>query len=137
MQNNKLISLLLSFSSHELVRFRKYIISPFFNENKELVLLFDAIRPNLLSNNKTEKPFGKLGLWSKVFKKKKYDDTRFRRICSDLLRLAMGFLAYSQYNKTSNHANIHLLNAIGGTPLTKHFNGTVRQMDKELSTSQY
>ena len=137
MQNNKLTSLLLSFSSLQLARFRKYIISPFFNENQELILLFDAIRPRLVANRKTEEPIDKLGLWSVVFKKKKYNDTRFRRACSDLLRLAMDFMAYSQYAANPNNANIHLLNAVAGTPLKKHFSGTVRQMEKQLSTSAH
>ena len=137
MQNNKLISLLQTFSSYDLIRFRKYIISPFFNEIQELVLLFDALKPTISPSSKTASASDKLGLWSNIFSKKPYDDTRFRRICSDLLRLAMDFLSYNEYAKSTGSAQIYLLDAMTGTPLKKHFDGTVRQMEKTLDGAGY
>ncbi|MEO1260260.1 MAG: hypothetical protein AAFZ15_15805 [Bacteroidota bacterium] len=132
MHTNKLITLLQTFSSHELVRFRKYLLSPFFNENEELVRLYEAVRPILSSNNKTEGKDDKLGVWAKMFPRKDFNDTRFRRLCSDLLRLAMDFLAYNNYVRHPGSTHRYLLDAMTGTPLKKHFNGAIRQMEKTL-----
>lgn len=133
MNNNKLITLLQTFSSHDLVRFRKYIESPFFNENKELIQLFDAVKPMLSAKSKTKENTNKLRIWAKMFPGKAYNDTRFRRLNSDLLRLAMDFLAYSNFTNHPGSPQRYLLDAMTGTPLKKHFNGTIRQMEKTLA----
>ena len=132
MHNNKLITLLQTFSGHDLVRFKKYLLSPFFNESKELVQLFEAVKTVLPVSNKTEANGDKLGLWAKMFPGKKYNDTRFRRLCSDLLRLAMDFLAYTNFTNHPGSTHRYLLDAMTGMPLKKHFNGAIRQMERTL-----
>ena len=44
MLSDKLISLLKTFSKYDLNAFGKYLASPFFNENKDLITLFSLIQ---------------------------------------------------------------------------------------------
>ncbi len=134
MNNSKLYSLLLTFSTYDLLRFRKFITSPFFNENHELVQLFEVIKTDL--TNKTGKTKDKLGFWSAIFADRPYNDTRFRRLCSDLLKLALDFLAYQTYQSNPSTVHSFLLHSLADTRLEKHFKGVVRQMEKDLAKSR-
>lgn len=127
MFNTKLVAFLQTFSRLDLAQFRKYIVSPFFNEREELVSLFDLLIETELLFGKTEKTMDKLGAWKKLFPGATYDDVRFRRICSDLLRLAMDFSAYNQYTSNPSTSQVFLLNALAPTRLEKHFDGVLRQ----------
>lgn len=137
MQKNKLITLLQSLSSQELVFLRKYVNSPFFNENLELVKLFDAVATSLPTDGKTEISLNKLGLWTKIFPGKPYNDTRFRRICSDLLKLVFDYLSYNQFKKLPLTSSLFLLPQLSGPQLDKHFAGVVRQMNNELEQADF
>ncbi len=120
MQSSKLFAFLRSFSRYDLAQFRKYLASPFFNEREELVRLFD-----LLGEGDTSKT----SIWLRLFPATTYDDLRFRRHCSDLLRLAMDFTAYNQYASNPATGQVFLLHALASTDLEKHFDGVMRQAE--------
>ncbi len=132
MENTKLFTLLRTFPPSGLSRFGKYVVSPFFNENQELVLLFDVLKKGLVPATKTGKASSKLEVWEEMFPDKPYNDTRFRRLCSDLFRLATDFAAYQMYKSNPSTSHVFLLHALSGTRLEKHFNGVVRQMEADL-----
>ena len=95
MKNNKLITLLLTFSKNDLLQFKKYLLSPFFNENEKIIQLFDLIQHKFLKD--TKKQPSKQEIWLTLFGKKTYRDVQLRRLFSDLNQLANGFLAYQKY----------------------------------------
>ncbi len=132
MQNNKLFELLLHFDSVEMSRFNKYVASPFFNENQELLLLLNAIKQEIASSKKTAAETNKLDIWKNMFPKNTYDDIRFRRLCSDLHRLATDFIGYQKYKANPAVSHAFTLTGLAETRLEKHFNGVVRQMNAEL-----
>ena len=130
MLSDKLTSLIFSFSKPELNSFKKYLSSPFFNENQDLIKLFDIINDQLStsSNKGTQKPqLKKSDVWKKLFPDKKYADVQLRRLCSDLTKLAHSFLAYNQFTTTPFQEQTYLLSAINEPNLNKHFTGVVRQ----------
>lgn len=135
MQKNKIISLLSHFSSNDLTRFRKYVFSPFFNENLDLSNLLEALIPYFRLSNKTENLPDKLGLWQKIFRNEPYNDVVFRRLCSDLTKLAYGFLAYQQLKKEEVSEQVHLLEGVNNPKLKKHFDGVLRQIRNSQSQS--
>lgn len=110
MFENKLTTTLGNFSKYELNQFRKYILSPFFNENEDLLVLFDTLLP--FFKKKTDVALDKEAIWVKIFSQKKYNDTKFRRLNSDLLKLAEGFIAYNLYNQSPIVPQLFLLKAI-------------------------
>jgi hypothetical protein len=128
MLNTKLVEFLRSFSRHELTQFRKYLLSPFFNEKEEFVPFYDLLSEELLAG-RTSNGLSKAQVWDTVFPKTKYDDLRFRRLCSDLMRLAMDFTAYHQYASNPATAQVFLLHALANTRLEKHFDGVLRQTE--------
>ncbi len=130
MLSDKLISLLNTFSKPQLNNFKKYLSSPFFNENQDLISLFDIINYQLASpvNNGEKYPqLEKENVWKKLFPQKKYKDVQLRRLCSDLTKMAHSFLAYKQFKNTPFQEQTYLLSAINEPDLNKHFTGIVRQ----------
>lgn len=125
MKNNKLVTLLASFSKTELLQFKKYLISPFFNENKHLIKLFEFIYKHL-SKKENKFDFDKSVIWKFLFGKKPYKDVQMRRLLSDLNQLANGFLAYQRYQKTPALESVFLMNSLQYSELDKQFEGAFR-----------
>ncbi len=130
MLSDKLIRLLMSFSKPQMTRFRKYLISPFFNENEQLVQLFDLIvewfSKSNLSKEKVEH-LEKRDVWKKMFDSVPYKDARLRRLCSDLTQEAMRFLAYLELERNPVDEQVYLLKVLNQSELSKHFIGVARQ----------
>lgn len=122
--NNKLTTLLTTFSVYELNSFRKYLRSPFFNENGTLLELFDLINEALRLYENV--PFSKEKIWQQLFKNKPYNDRRFRRQCSDLCRLAEDFLAYKMYAAQPVNRHLDFLKVVYERNLDKFYNTTMR-----------
>lgn len=135
MVNTKLFTLLQTFSGTDLQRFRKYLLSPFFNENEDFVRLFDRVRSNLRTMGKTKPGAQKLGYWQHLFPGQPYDDTRFRRFCSDLYKLALDYLSVKEFRSDSPVDSIYLLDALAPTKLDKHFEGVVRGVEQKQRKS--
>ncbi len=129
MLNTKLVALLRTFSRHDHAQFRKYLASPFLNEKEELTLLFDQLAATGLLAEKSETDLEKGAVWQSLYPATAYDDVRFRRLCSDLLRLAMDFTAYNQYASNPAINQVFLLHALASTRLEKHFDGVLRQTE--------
>lgn len=123
MLSNKLITLLETFSKNDLVRFKKYVGSPFFNENKDLVNLYDLLQPHL-RKKKAGVSFDindKEKVWKSLYQKVPYKDVKMRRICSDLTKLALGFLAMKEFKKSALLESAFLLRPLNDTSLTKQY----------------
>ena len=130
MLSDKLTSLLFTFSKTKLNAFSKYVSSPFFNENQDIIRLFDIVNDHIsLSNNNgvPKSQLGKKEVWNKLYPEKKYADVQLRRLCSDLTKIAHSFLAYNQFKTTPFQEQTYLLSAINEPDLNKHFTGVVRQ----------
>lgn len=128
MENSKLFSALSYFDKYEQNRLRKYIQSPYFNKNEGLVILFEEIT-KYHNKNKAGKKVKKLKsdfLWEKIYSDKKYDDVRFRKLRSDLLKLIQGFLAQQVYDGNPLHQATYLIEAIGKKHLTTLNDSSIR-----------
>jgi len=77
-----------------------------------------------------------VSIWSHLFPQRTFDDTRFRRLFSDLLQLALDFLAYQQYKNAIALNRILLLRSLTSPSLEKHFNGTVKQAKIDLEKQE-
>ncbi len=122
MLNSKLAAFLRTFTRYDAAQFRKYLASPFFNEREELVRLYDSWEKDGMDMEKEV-------FWQRLYPGSSYDDVRFRRLCSDLLRLAMDFTAYNQYASNPATGQVFLLHALASTDLEKHFDGVMRQAE--------
>lgn len=133
MIKNKLYTLLQTFSKQDLNQLRKFLESPFFNENPDLVRLFNLFEEHFQADRE---PSGdpdaqKQRIWKRLFKKRPYKDIVLRRLFSDLTRLSLEYLSYRQIQKDPLYQSRHTLTAINEAALHKHFEGVVRQSQQQ------
>lgn len=90
MYTHQLIGLIKSFSKKEMMRFGKFLKSPYFNNRKKLNKLFIILKrfhPDFEKRNFTKENIYKLLYGNKV-----YNDSTFRNLMSDLSKLAQQYL---------------------------------------------
>ncbi len=134
--NSKLLSILVTFTKIELNRVKKYIRSPYFNKSQDIINLF-FIMEKMVTSTRKEIIFNKEKVWKKLFPTKKYDDLRFRKLNSDLLKLVEDFLAQEVYEQNPIHKATYLIEAVGNKRLKKLYNTTMntarRLSDKQVN----
>ncbi len=126
MTDSKIYNVLTHFDKVEQNRLRKYIRSPYFNVNETLMTFYDVLAEHINANGKAGE-LTKEQLWSQLYEKESYNDVRFRKLSSDLLKLVEGFLAQQVYDdRPIQKANL-LLEAIHSKKIEKLYNSAIRQ----------
>lgn len=133
MRSSKIYSILEHFDKYEQNRFRKYLASPYFNKDENLVKLFEVLLHDI--NLRRKPSFEKIDVWDKLETGKNYDDVRFRKYCSDLLKLLEGFLAQQSYEANPLHQATYLIDAVSKKKMEKLYNSTVKTA-RRLSDQQ-
>lgn len=123
---NKLLSALQFFSVYELNRFRKFITSPYFNEQEVLVQLFDLYK-NYLKKSQT-KTLSKEKVWQTLCGTQTYNDIKFRRYHSDLLQLAEDFLTQQHYEKSRFYRINFLFQAVNEQKISVLYQTALEQV---------
>ena len=131
--NNKTYTILQSFDKYEVNRLRKFLKSPYFNMNEAIVGLFEIFIRDIFA--KSTKELSRAVIWSKIYGQKKYDDVRFRKLNSELLKLVEKFLAQQIYENNPIHQATHLIEAVGEKKLEKLYSSTMRTA-RRLSDQQ-
>jgi len=126
MQNSKLIVLLKTFDETILAELHKFVSSPFRNEQKNVISLYQTLyklaptykKPNI------EKEY----IWKHIYPKETYNDIRLRRLMTDLLRVCEDFIIYKQAEKDKLTQQTYLLQYYRANELDKHFNTCLRNI---------
>ncbi len=108
---------------------KKFVRSPYFNENHFLVKLLDLL---LIGDN-----LDKSELWRTVRPQTPFNNLLFRRMCSDLTKLIHDFIAVDQYKKSSILKNNDLLRYFNENNLDKHFWGIEKVQRKQFDSLPY
>jgi hypothetical protein len=137
MKNNKLLSLLSTFTLRDWQQFGGYIRSPFFNQTETLIRLADELEVLYRQGQLPEPPIKKSKLYRKLFPGSPYDDANFNRMCSRLLQLAAGFLAYQAWQSDGIMANYYTLQAFFERKLDKHFRFTFQKTKNQLEQEPF
>ena len=95
MKQPKTIELLRSLTVWELKSFEKYVASPFFNLNENVVLLFKALIKQYPGFDNG--PINEVHLHKELFGKKPFSHQRLRYVMTDLTFLLEDFIAYNVY----------------------------------------
>ncbi|GJM32273.1 MAG: hypothetical protein DHS20C18_12740 [Saprospiraceae bacterium] len=133
MRNTKVYSILEHFDKYEQNRLRKYLSSPYFNKNETLVELFEQFVNHI--NSEIQGDWAKEKVWKKIMPGVPYDDVRFRKYLSELLKLVEGFLAQNVYEKNPLHQATYLMDAVGKKKMTALYNSTMKTA-RRLSIQQ-
>src|SRR5690606_40357236 len=110
MRSTKLYQILSSFTKIEQNRLRKFVQSPFFNPSQALVQLFEYLIEDINQNAQT--PLEKEDIWNILEPESSYDDVRFRKYNSDLLKLVENFLSQEVLEENKIAKSILLLEAL-------------------------
>ena len=122
--NNKTYTILQSFDKYEVNRLRKFLKSPYFNMNDSIVELFEIFIQHIFGSPHRE--LEKERVWEKIYPSKKYDDVRFRKLNSELLKLVEKFLAQQVYEVNPIRQAVHLMEAVSNKKLEKLHNSTLK-----------
>ncbi len=133
MQNTKVYSILQYFDRYQQNRLRKYITSPYFNKHPVLIELFELFihyinKPGLPHLDKEE-------IWKKLTPDKPFDDVRFRKLLSELLKLVESYLAQQVYEENPLHQATYLIEAVGNLKMEKLYSSSMRTA-RRLSKQQ-
>ena len=141
MREGKLYQAIIQLNGHELNRLHRFILSPYFNRNDATIHLFEWIKEDLKQDKKEDVP--KEELWVNCFgKTEKFDDGRFRKLQSDLLKLIEEFYAQEQFEANPIHKAKYLLEAIYNRDLKDLKTGSLKTAkrfaeDQLLKPSSY
>jgi hypothetical protein len=132
MKDTKLVQTLLQLDKAERNKFKKFLISPYFNNDDNIVAIYDILEGNI-SNQKEEFP-EKTILWKRIFKGIAYDDIRLRKYFSDLLKLLSQFLSLDLYQNDPIHQDLNLLEVINNKKLNALANNSLKNARVHLAT---
>jgi len=111
MRQSKLIQVIEQLDGHELNRLHRFVISPYFNRNEPIIRLFEFVKTEI--KNPTELELEKEALWKICFgPDEPFDDGRFRKLQSDLLKLIESFFAQEAFESNPVHKAKYLLDSI-------------------------
>jgi hypothetical protein len=143
MTDSKLYSVLTHFDKIEQNRLRKYVRSPYFNVNELLMSFLDILFAHINANEKAGVITKEL-IWASLYDIESFNDVRFRKLSSDLLKLIEDFLAQEKYEKDGLQKASYLLDAIGEKKMEKlHKSGIksarelLRQQNQKSATFYY
>ncbi len=91
MINNKFIQLILSLSSFEKKQLLLFFQSPFYNKKNEYIACLEFFL-DMTSQSQYSTDLTKQKTWAYVFPKKPFSDLKFRRLLSDMYKLAEEFM---------------------------------------------
>ena len=135
MRNSKLYTTLKSFDKIEQNRLRKFLSSPYFNSNQALIDLFEFLIREI--NQEKTTPLDKPVLWRILEPGHPFNNTRFRKYCSDLLKLTEDYLAQEAFEGHPTYKAICLMEAVGKKKLEKLFNGALKNANSRLEKQPY
>ena len=135
MFSDKLITLLQTFSRAELGRLHKFLQSPYFNDQKEVTLLFEWVAQALRKSESAAVLLTKEKVWAALYPHQKLNDAQLRRLASDLSQLVLQFLLQENRRQDPIAEALEMQKVLEKPELKKHLNGVERQLEKLLDTT--
>lgn len=106
-----LVKLLKTLSKEELLRFGKFLKSPFFNYTPSLIRFYQSLKRYHPSYDSPRLDVEKL--WVKAFPDKKFDEQKFRQLCSDLSRMVEQYLVQLELERPEGKSQHLLIQSLG------------------------
>lgn len=132
MLSDKLLSLLGALSKPERNRLRKFVHSPYLNEQGDVCRLFDVLDAALRKTSDKRPALDKNAVWAMLYPHRPYDDAHLRRLLSDLIQLTQRFLVMEWREQDPLSEALDLQRALERFDLPKHMVATERTIDRLL-----
>ncbi len=123
MQNSQIVAVLKSFSKKETREFRKWLLSPFHNQRKDVLDLFDYFQKN--DHLTKEHLLSKTKIYPKIFGKEPFNDAKIRQTMHFLQKQLDDYLGYKEFKSNEVGNKIFLLRAYRKKKLEKPVKKTI------------
>lgn len=127
MRSTKLYQTLVQLTVYERNSFNKYLKSPYFNKNEKLIQLFEHLDQLIRGSEEVE--ISKEELWGKI-SDVPFQDVKFRKASSDLLKLLEDFLALENYKSHPFFQSKHLLEALSNKKLEHLYKSSLSKAER-------
>lgn len=127
--SNKLISLLVTLDRPQRKKCGLLLQSPYFNRSPDLYDLFLELSRRLEKDLSIEKT----AIWKGVWGKRKYNDVRFRKYCSDLLKLVEEFAIQEELEGSAMVKDRLRLAAMNRLKASKQLEGIMRNWESSMA----
>jgi hypothetical protein len=131
MRNSKLYSVLKEFDKYEQNRCRKYIQSPYFNRSEKIAELYEFFIGKVNEGEEGEE-FTKESIWEVLHSGTEFNSDRWRKYCSDLLKLIEGYLIQEEFDKDTSSKDCYLMQAVNERELKTISSSIVKKSENNL-----
>ncbi|MBK9254159.1 MAG: hypothetical protein IPM42_01590 [Saprospiraceae bacterium] len=129
MKEKKIVAALSALNVYELNSFKKFVQSPYFNVNQNIVLYLDLLEGQLRKKEK-EPELSDQKYWEIIFKPLPYNELKFNKLNSDLVKLFEQFIAQQEFDKMPSF-NINLkLEGLRKKNIDKLYNGVIGEVQR-------
>lgn len=130
MFSEKLLILLQSLSKYQLNQLRKFLCSPYFNEQEELVKLFELCNQAMRKGQDAVEKLDKTSVWQRLFPTQPFDDAQLRRMASELTQLTLRFLQLEYRENNPVESWLDWQKMLERPELSKHLSSAERQFQR-------
>lgn len=128
MKDRKIFSVLSGLNIYELNSFGKYVRSPYFNVNQQIISYFEILDKHIKSD-KTEELTNEY-IWELVFVGEIFNNQKLLKLNSDLVKLLEDFIAQKEFDSmVSLRSNLKIAGA-NKRNLIKLYNGILGEIDR-------
>lgn len=128
MKKTKLYQTLDLLSIHERNDLAKFIASPYFNVNERISSLYSIVDNHLRKNPDEE--LSRSNVWKQI-NGSPYSDVKFRKLCSDALKLVEKWLAQKDFESHPYYQNTHLLNTLSQKKITHLYSSSLSKAERD------
>lgn len=118
-------TIIKSFSKREMIEFGKFLKSPYFNENQDIITLYEQVYDWITSWKEDRPELTKQDIWKIIYGNTPYKDIQLRRLTSDMTKLAEQYLVTKDLKKYPEFEKVVLLKGLKNRKLSAHFNSVV------------
>src|SRR5688572_8344345 len=133
MQNSKIYYTLQSLIKPEILRFKDYVASPFFNKNQETLQFLHAMLK--VQEEAQENPPAKEEVYKSLYPSLPFEARKISDLSYNLNCLLEDFLSAQKFYRNSTLQKVYLLAEAQERKLEKTATATLQDMDKYIENS--
>jgi len=130
MNKTKLVKLLKTFSKTEVIKFREFVNSPFYNKNQKVIKLCDAVLNYYPEFDSVL--FNEENLFKVIYENESYNYFKIKNVLSDIYQLSLAYLKIIAGNKNNVRNDLNLLSELHERKLDSIYDQTQKQIKTYL-----
>ncbi len=128
MKEKKILIALQGLNVYELNSFGKYVRSPYFNVNKQIIQFFDLLEKSIKED--TTSTLSNEFLWKSIFYDEPYQNQKFLKLNSDLVKLFEEFISQKEFDSmVSLKVNLKIA-GVRKRNIEKLYNGILGEIER-------